>query len=407
MNFEAQRNGAALDQAKAEAKRAAVPLHLRGDNWQEPAQPNEDEKRVQPPPIRTVAALSAQHAQRRSAIIDGLLRQGETMNLIANPKAGKSWMTLGLAFAVGTGQPWLANFATTQGNVLIIDNELHEETSAHRLRTLAAARNVSLDTCNVDIVNLRGRLLNLIDLGDWLLTLERDRYRLVIIDAFYRTLPIGHDENDNASVAGLYNALDQYADALGSAFVLIHHTSKGNQSGKAVTDVGAGAGSQSRAADTHLILRPHVEDNVAVLDAAVRSWPPVAPVCLKWIFPTWSPALDLDPAELRPDRIHRKQPKREEEPSEPPAEPWTAERFATTFGTAEPKPRSQVMEEASLQGLSDRKAKDLLRGALDRGFLHARDLRKTQVISTQKPRERAKKSTKARAHTPPVPPRGD
>ncbi len=44
-----------------------------------------------------------------------------------------------------------------------------------------------------------------------------------------------------------------------------------SQAGKAITDVGAGAGSQSRATDTHLILRPHEEKNCAVLDAAVRS----------------------------------------------------------------------------------------------------------------------------------------
>ena len=54
-------------------------------------------------------------------------------------------------------------------------------------------------------------------------------------------MPAGADENDNATMAGLYNALDCYADALGAAFVNIHHSSKGDQSGKAVTDVGAGA----------------------------------------------------------------------------------------------------------------------------------------------------------------------
>ena len=63
------------------------------------------------------------------------------------------------------------------------------------------------------------------------------------------------DENDNAAVAGLYNALDGIADSMGAGFCLIHHSSKGNQSDKAVTDVGSGAGAQSRAADTHLILR--------------------------------------------------------------------------------------------------------------------------------------------------------
>jgi RecA-family ATPase len=64
-------------------------------------------------------------------------------------------------------------------------------------------------------------------------------------------------ENDNASMAAVYNAIDRYADRLGCCFVAIHHASKGSQAEKSVTDVGAGAGSMSRAADTHLILRPH------------------------------------------------------------------------------------------------------------------------------------------------------
>lgn len=48
-----------------------------------------------------------------------------------------------------------------------------------------------------------------------------------------------------------------------------------------LTDVGAGAGSQSRATDAHVVLRPHEEDGVAVLDAAVRSWPPIEPMCMR------------------------------------------------------------------------------------------------------------------------------
>ena len=83
-------------------------------------------------------------------------------------------------------------------------------------------------------------------------------------------------ENDNGKMAQLYNLLDRVANRLGCAFILIHHTSKGDQSGKSVTDVGAGAGSQSRATDAHLILRPHELESLFVLEGAVRSFPPLA-----------------------------------------------------------------------------------------------------------------------------------
>src|SRR5207253_1838389 len=73
----------------------------------------------------------------------------------------------------------------------------------------------------------------------------------------------------------------------------------GSQADKAVTDVGAGAGSQSRAADSHLILRPHEEAGCFVLAAVVRSFAPVEPLPLRWEFPIWTPADDLDASKLR------------------------------------------------------------------------------------------------------------
>lgn len=85
----------------------------------------------------------------------------------------------------------------------------------------------------------------------------------------------------------LYNTLDSIAADLGCAIVLNHHSSKGDQSQKAVTDVGAGAGAISRAADSHLIIRPHQLESCAVLEGACRSFAPVAPRTIRWEYPLW------------------------------------------------------------------------------------------------------------------------
>jgi hypothetical protein len=58
----------------------------------------------------------------------------------------------------------------------------------------------------------------------------------------------------------------------------------------------------SRATDTHLILRQHEEEEVVVLDAAVRSFPPLEPLCMRWTFPVWQVAQGLDPAALKDPR---------------------------------------------------------------------------------------------------------
>jgi hypothetical protein len=168
------------------------------------------------------------------------------------------------------------------------------------------------------------------------------------------------DENDNGTMASLYNHIDRYANLLRCSFVLIHHSTKGNQSAKSVTDVGAGAGSQSRAADAHVVLRPHEEDDAVVLDAAVRSWAPCQPRCLRWSFPVWSPADDLDPTQLRAEGAKKKAEKKDE---------WTAEAFASTFVDTQPATRTVILGKATKAGISNWAAERLLRHAESEGFV--------------------------------------
>ena len=100
------------------------------------------------------------------------------------------------------------------------------------------------------VMNLRGGLIDLKELSLQLSSLNKGDFDLIVLDAWYRFQPIGSDENSNSDVAALYNTLDALASRIDCAFVCIHHSSKGSQAGKSVTDTGSGAGSQSRAAET-------------------------------------------------------------------------------------------------------------------------------------------------------------
>ncbi len=324
------------------------------------------------PAFKSVGQLLTDFPEMRRPVLYGLLREGETMNIIAPPKTGKSWLVTDLALSVATGRRWLGTYRTEKGQVLILDNELHGETSANRIPKVAAARGISLSEIaeSVYVENLRGRLRDLLNLGPYFRAIEPGRFKLVILDAFYRFIPKDTDENDNGSIAQMYNHLDRYACELGCCFVLIHHATKGSQSAKAVTDVGAGAGSQSRATDTHLILRPHEEDGAVVLDAAVRSWQPIEPMCLRWSFPTWTPAPDLDPTALRPDRPRRTRAAQPQTPSAPAAPEWDTSRFVSTFIAKEPRTRAAILEEAEKAGLSERRAEKLLKRASDTRQVH-------------------------------------
>ncbi len=343
-----------------------------------------------PPQIAPVSLddLRTRYPELRPPVIHGLLRRGETMNVISAPKAGKSWLVTDLALAVATGRAWLDAFACEVGDVLIIDNELHAETSANRIPKVAAARNIELDVAgkHLFVQNLRGHWQDIFSLGPYFRSLDPGRFRVIILDAMYRFMPREMDENDNGTMANVYNAIDRYADQLGCCFVLIHHTSKGNQSSKAVTDVGAGAGSQSRATDTHLILRPHEEEDVVVLDAAVRSWPPATPRCLRWTFPVWTPADDLDPALLRIEKPKRRE--RVAPADEKPEIDWSTERFVEACIAEDPKTKVAILDCTKELGLSKRRAELFLQDALFRGLIHRwQEGRYEPVVYSTRPRE--------------------
>lgn len=248
----------------------------------------------------TLAKLVEAYPTLRRPVIDGLIREGETGNLIAKSKVGKSWLAYGIAISVATGRQLWGRYDCAPGRVLLVDNELHPEVLASRIPAVAAAMGLSVDDLagKLDVVTLRGRLMGLDDIGA-LVRRSGEPYRLVIVDALYRAMPEGSKENSNDDMTGVYNAIDAEARKTGAAFLLVHHASKGNQSDKDVTDVGSGAGAQSRAADLHLVLRPHQDEGIIVAEAAVRSFAPVEPFCLAWNFPVWTPADDADPQQLK------------------------------------------------------------------------------------------------------------
>ena len=216
-------------------------------------------------------------------------------------------------------------------------------------------------------MNQRGRLKTIEDIGNHLAEYREKKYRLIIIDAFYRAMPRGIDENDNGAIADVYNMLDRYAQEIGCAFVLIHHTSKGNQAQKSVTDVGAGAGSQSRAADTHLVLRRHKEEGVVVMDSVVRSFRSSSPVCLRWDFPLWRRDDSLDPPQLEGVAETRKAKTGTDAALE--KKNWLRHIRELLDGEASvPKTvfTTRIEERCDV---SNRKARDMLEEALDLGYL--------------------------------------
>lgn len=243
--------------------------------------------------------LSVSRPAMRPPIVHGLLRRGETANIIAAPKVGKSWLVYDLCLSLATGGKFLNRFQCERGRVLLLDNELHIETLLNRIATAADGLGVKLSELQggFRIKSIRGDWRDLTQIECWLRDIDAGEHDLIVLDAFYRALPKGVSENENGAITGIYNLIDQITRRHNCGWVNIHHSSKGGQGDKAVTDIGAGAGAQSRAADTHIVLRPHQDDGVIVLDAALRSFAPIEPLALRWQFPCFVPD-EADPNAL-------------------------------------------------------------------------------------------------------------
>lgn len=243
-----------------------------------------------PPKLLKPSDLYRDHPRLREPIIEGLLRRTETMNVVAPSKTGKSWLSLGLALCIATARPWLGRFPVKRGRVLLIDNELHVETIASRLKWVAESMGLGVEEYNehLCIESLRGQLRSLADMGPYFGSIV-GQFDVTILDAGYRFTSPGEDENSNAVMTMRYNLLDSYANLTGSAYVYVHHSSKGDQTGKATVDVGAGAGAQARAVDCHLVLvsDPMLETGRLAVDAAVRSFPPLDSFTIRREGPIW------------------------------------------------------------------------------------------------------------------------
>lgn len=234
--------------------------------------------------------------------IDGLQRHGEVLNLIAATKVGKSWTTYEIIWRLLTGGMLWDRFQCTACNVLLIDNELDPRVLSDRLARVKAA--LRIDDRDIQgrfaTLPLRGQLLDFDGVRRYLdKHVKPGDFQYTAFDAYYRLLPPGIDENSNSDGAQIANKVDAIARDFDTSVLLVHHATKGNQSGKSVTDVGSGASAMARAADTHLVLRPHEEAGVVVGEAALRSFAPVDPFCLRWDFPLWKPIDNLDTSKLR------------------------------------------------------------------------------------------------------------
>jgi hypothetical protein len=357
----------------------------------------------------TVAELVDNGPELNEPIVEGVFRAGEIVNVISGSKSYKTYLILALLLCIAAGRPWLG-LKTRRVRVLLLDNELHAGVLRQRIKAVASA--LAIDVHEVadsfEVLSLRGQLRDIRQMGSFFRGIKPGYYGVVALDSWYRMIPGDIDENSNSAMTQLYNLLDHYAAMIRSAFVLVHHSTKGRQGEKAITDVGAGAGAMSRAADCHLILRAHSQEDCAVLESALRSFAPMAAIGLRWMYPTWTLAGDIDVTDLKRDRTGRRQ--AAVKPAKEPPKQWTVAEFVVVAVDKEPRPKGLVVAKARTAKIPTRQVDDLLALAEASGAIH-RWLGKTGrelLYSTEPPAlftGSAPQSAIAHTHAPPHTPR--
>ncbi len=186
-------------------------------------------------------------------LIDGLLGYGEKSIIYGASKAGKSWLSMHLAFALAGGTRFLGHQVNRRPgtvfylNLEIKDDRLRErfdrirragdwgEGAADHIRWLPKREALGISQTSEAAVS---DLLKQVKPGDF-----------VIIDCLYMLLA-GGDENAAMTMQPIVRDFDRLIEEGACSGVwIVHHQAKGASGGKSVVDRGAGSGVLSRYVD--------------------------------------------------------------------------------------------------------------------------------------------------------------
>jgi hypothetical protein len=241
--------------------------------------------------------FAAQELPTPPELVGQVLHQGSKLIVGGSSKSFKTWALTDLAVSVATGTPWLG-LPTQPGKVLYVNLEIQAVFFQRRIREVAAAKHVDL-TRRLEIWNLRGFA------NDYRTLIPRIRNRirdaghaLVVLDPTYKLLGAA-DENSATDVAALLNAVESVAVTSGAAVAMAGHFAKGNAAQKEAIDRISGSGVFARDPDSLITFTRHEEEGAFAVEFTLRNLPPVAPFVVRWEWPMFHRAAELDPARLK------------------------------------------------------------------------------------------------------------
>lgn len=166
-------------------------------------------------------------------LVEGLWSAGAVGLVGGEPKCCKSFLALDLAVSVASGRPCLGRYPVVggAGRVMLFAAEDAQKVVKKRLRGIAAARGVTIEDCDLHVINVERLRLDVeAEVAALEATIAMLRPKLLILDPFVRLHRI--DENSSAEVAALLDRLRQVQRRHGVAILIVHHAKKNGGSAR-------------------------------------------------------------------------------------------------------------------------------------------------------------------------------
>ncbi|MGA3268092.1 MAG: AAA family ATPase [Verrucomicrobiota bacterium] len=250
------------------------------------------------PEIIDAAAFMAMPQETPPELIAGILHRVSKEALGGSSKAYKTWTLLDEAVSVAHGVPWLG-FSTHPGKVLFVNFEIQPYAWQRRIAAVTRAKDIELKPGAIQLWNLRGHAADFRQLVPKIIARAKtEDFSLVVLDPLYKLIGTA-DENSARDIAELLNAIERLAVETGAAVAYANHFAKGLASGKETLDRISGSGVFARDPDSLLIFTKHEQPDAFTVEPILRNFPPVEPFVVRWNFPLFERADDLDPAKLK------------------------------------------------------------------------------------------------------------
>ncbi|MFH1219106.1 MAG: AAA family ATPase [Candidatus Eisenbacteria bacterium] len=202
--------------------------------------------------VQSLSDILDRECEETSWRVDGLLPCNGLGILSGESGCGKTWLVLGLALAVAQGGLWLGHFKTTNGTVLLIDEESGEPLLKKRLELLGA-RSIS-SPCPLWIACFQGPQLDTPGGQEELASeIRRLGVKLVIIDSLVRVHT--RDENSASDMKILTSGLARITRVEDCAILLTHHARKKTKESNDAGQMLRGTSELKAAVDLHLYAR--------------------------------------------------------------------------------------------------------------------------------------------------------